>query len=218
MSTPRVNHMHRRITRFGKYIVVTNHKCMYSTFNNANPTDHFPFNYNVNSFEKIFVYRHTPNRLISAFLNWGVKSLKDKTGNDNGLIMTFKNLKGFDMTEYYDHLRKNDIVSAFKMFLHALPYIKDNNSHLLSQYRILNSVGVNKLNTLINVNNKDDVDKLEKIIKRKLQHRNASDKDMKTKLTEFLKSDTRYLDLISNLYKDDAVFFKKYGIEINTIF
>ena len=122
------------------------------------------------------------------------------------------------MKEYNTYLEKNDVVSAFKMFLHTLPYIRDLNSHLRPQHVVLNEANIRNVNVLINVNSSDDVGKLEKLIKRELKPTNISNDKHKTRLQEFLKVDTRYLDLISRIYQSDAVFFKRYNININQLY
>ena len=204
-----------RILRFNNRLVITNFKCLFTSLNDAYPDDIHPFGYPTQHIFKIFLYRHTPNRLISTFLNWGVE-LPHK--EDKWLIELFKDLKGFDLAEYEDHIKNDDLVSAFKMFLHALPYIKMKNGHLEPQYVVLSWSNYANFNVMLNTNKPGDISTLERAINRKLPVSNATNKDSQKRLIEFLRSDTKYLDLINNVYRDDAQFFRRFKIKINTIF
>lgn len=204
-----------RVLRFNNYIVITNFKCLFTSLNNANPDDKFAFRYPTQHLPKIFLYRHTPNKLISIFLNFGVE-LPNR--HEKWLMKIFTSLKGFDLKEYETYLENDDIISAFKMFLHALPYIKPKNGHLEPQYTVLSWSGYTNPNILLNSNDPEAISALEREIHRKIPVNNATSKESKKRLMDFLKSDTKYLDLINAVYQDDAHFFKKYRININTIY
>ncbi len=209
------NNNKSRILRFNDRIVITNFKCLFTTLNNVYPDDIYTFHYPTQHLFKIFLYRHTPNRLISTFLNWGVE-LPNRY--EKWLMKIFKDLKGFDLTEYETYLKNDDIVSAFKMFLHALPHIKMKNGHIEPQYYVLTHSNYTNINVLLNTNNPNDISILERAIRRKLPVCNATNKDSQKRLIKFLRSNTKYLDLINAVYQDDAQFFSRFKIKINTIF
>lgn len=212
-----------RILRFGENIIITNYKCMFSSLNNLkicelNPKDK-------ENYKKIFLWRNPIDRTISCFLNWFISHPQKKKifTELNHLIILKKrkkiyikelnwlpniliNSRDFNLEKYKILLKNNEIIELFKLYLDILPKIKDRNGHLHSQIKIIenNNFTIDKF---INIDIPNEIKELENIINQEIPVRNASKKENKLLIKNFLKENPKYNKIIYEIYKDDYLFF-----------
>ena len=92
------------------------------------------------------------------------------------------------------------------------------NHHIHPQVQILKEYNINKVDYFINIDNEQHIKILNIIINDKLPiSDNKSDDNQKLVLLDFLKEDSKYRNIIENVYKDDIVFFKNNKIDATNI-
>ena len=92
------------------------------------------------------------------------------------------------------------------------------NHHIHPQVQILKEYNINKVDYFINIDNEQHIKILNILINDKLPiSDNKSDDNQKLVLLDFLKEDSKYRNIIENVYKDDIVFFKNNKIDATNI-
>jgi hypothetical protein len=207
-----------RIIRIKDYIIVTNFKCMFSSINKLDICEKDP---KISSkYKKIFLYRDINKRTISCFLNWMISyPIEENILNydndciDNSkfgwLIYLLCKEKKFCLKNYLLLLREDNTIELFKLFLTYLPNIYTENGHTRDQYTIVEKKKIN-VDTFINIDNKQEVKYLEKLINQKIVNCNKSEKDKKELLLNFIKKNKKYDNIIKEIYKRDIVFLPIY--------
>ena len=139
----------------------------------------------------IFLYRDICNRVISCFNNWCIKKYKNKK---NWLMELLFTLENFDYAKFYNFLELKNINGAFRMFLNILRYIYKLDKHLCPQIDILINNGVNKVSHFINIENTEDIIKLEKMLNQKIPIVNKSNEEDTRILKVFLLKNKNYVN------------------------
>ena len=189
---------------------------MFSSINKLNICELNPKE-NIN-YKKIMLYRNINNKLISCFLNWMIRLPREKGLNNSGwLIPLLKNEKNFNFKQYIIklfNLNDKNIISIFKQFLEILPNIYMKNPHLHPQTTILEKKKF-FINLFINIDNKEDISLLEKIIKQKIPISNKSSYLDKELLLKFLEDNQYFNNIIQQIYYKDNKLINK--INLNKI-
>ncbi len=164
-------------------------------------------------YTKVFCYRHTNNRIISVFINWCIyKYDQIILGTDNPSWL-YKILT--DQTSKFDYdlfisLCSNptneNIISAFKIFISLLPHIYNLNPHLHPQNKIVLDNGF-KINIFINIDNANEIAKLQDLINQEIPHINISDPVIKQLLNDFLNNNDYYQKIIESTYCNEHLNF-----------
>ena len=104
------------------------------------------------------------------------------------------------------------------MFIPQIKYIM-HDFHLVEQHEILYYYNEDKIKHFINIDNKNDVIMLEKLINQNINKLNKSNDDSKNILKKFIlmKENKFFYDIICDTYKNDYIFFKKYNIDLHTL-
>ena len=168
------------------------------------------------------LFRNPYTRTISCFLNWMIRNPRkipgflkmskeqimcedDKDDGKNGwLISILLKEPDFDFNNYKVLLEENNLIELFKIYIKLLPKIKNKNSHMHSQVKIIK----NKFNIdiFINIDKEGDIMILKEKIKQDLSTSNkSSDKD-KQLCEKYINNDINYKNIIYDIYKDDFEF------------
>tara|TARA_B100000902_G_scaffold386841_1_gene430013 strand:+ start:66 stop:671 length:606 start_codon:yes stop_codon:yes gene_type:complete len=174
-------------------------------------------------YEKIMLFRNPYIRTISCFLDWMIR-----IPNNNNIIKMSKNQvmgdkqlpketkfgwlipillkeKAFDFDNYKLLLLENNIIELFKIYLKLLPKIKYKNQHMHSQVNIIKDTNFS-VDTFINIDKKQDIMILKEKIKQYIPINNKSCDKNKQLLSDFIKKDTFYNNIIYYVYQDDFYY------------
>lgn len=204
-----------RCKKVDNFVILTNYKCMFSSLTKLEGSR--ATQEDLDEYEIIFIYRHPFIRLISCFLHWGIRSPKknkvDQQGNVGGwLLQLFNECDNVDLEDYklkLDNLKSDeDLINLFKIFIEALPDIYTKNKHLNQQKKILDDNNIN-VDIYINSDDKEQVTHFETLIDKTLRVVNKSDEKQKTLLHDFLKVNNYYLNIVSNIYRDDLQLYNR---------
>ena len=191
------------------YLIITNYKCGFSSLSHieeALPIKNYKESKQLKNI--IFIYRDIYLRNISVFLNWCIRRLNFDSWLNNILKEKLGKKK---FKKFKKLIKKNNIIKAYKIFLKKLKEFKQKNQHLHSQIIIFDKFRLADRNPIfINLDNKNDVIKMENIIDRKIPIYNESSNNDKEILFKFLKSRRGfwYRKILDRLYYDDIALFK----------
>ena len=209
-----------RIVRIKDKIIITNFKCMFSSLNTLNICEINPSD--SEKYEKIMLFRDPYTRTISCFLNWMIRNPKkngvlkmsqrqimcDKRGprGESGwLIPILLKESDFDFNNYKVLLEENNLIELFKIYIKLLPKIKDKNSHMQPQVKIVKNNKFN-IDVFINIEKRGDINILKEKVNQDLPISNkSSDKD-KQLCKNFINNNINYKNIIYDTYKDDFEF------------
>jgi hypothetical protein len=200
-----------KIVRTKNTIIITNYKCMYSAINRLKIDEIMPKDNP--QYTKVFCYRYTNNRVISVFINWCIHKYEQTilgTGNPSWL---YKILSDQISKFNYDLLvslcsnpTNENIINAFKIFVNLLPHIYNLNPHLHPQKKIVIDNGF-KIDIFVNIDNANEITKLQDLINQKIPHINVSDPIIKQLLNDFLNNNNYYQNIIESIYCNEHLNF-----------
>lgn len=201
-----------RIIKKNNYILIANLKCGYTSINMLK---NIIVNPNINIKNKIILnYRDIYRRNISVFLNWCIARCELKSW----LMDLMKDiLTESKYNNFFDACKKKYVKHSYKIFLDNLEKIYMLNHHIHPQVQILKDYNIKKIAYFINIDNDQHIKILNILINDKLPiSDNKSDDNLKLILLNFLKEDTKYRNIIENIYKEDILFFKNNKIDVTS--
>lgn len=196
-----------RFVRICDKIVVTNYKCGYSSLNKLKISDLNPKN--IESLQKIMIYRKTLNRIISCFCNWGIRILTIENGENSWLFSIIKE-QDLDIYKEFIYLAKNtneeNIIKQFLIFVNLLDRIYLKNEHLHPQVLILKKYKI-KPDIFINLDNTMDMKYFKDLIGQDIPKSNISNNKNKDILFDYIKKNKDIESKILQIYNDDEILF-----------
>lgn len=199
-----------RIIKKNNYILISNLKCGYTSINMLKD---ITVNPSITKKNKVILnYRDIYRRNISVFLNWCIARCE----LNSWLMDIMKSILPEKKYEsFYDGCKKKYLRHSYKIFLDNLDKIYMLNHHTHPQVQILKDHNIVRIDYFINIDYDQHIKILNILINDKLPvSDNKSDDSQKIFLLDFLKEETKYRNIIENVYKEDILFFKNNKIDV----